>query len=81
MPEQHSLLKRWDSRDERYGDPLVLGGVTGITELSGMMEAAIRPAISSIKTRTSFLMATMGVSVLSAAFASNQAMSSYFRRG
>ncbi len=51
------------------------GAYTGIMELSGMMEEAVRPLVSPIKTRMAFLMAAMGVSVFSAAFASNQAMS------
>lgn len=77
VPELASLLRSGGIAGTR--DMVILlcsaGVYTGITELSGMMEAAIRPAIGRIKTRTSFLMATMGVSVLSAAFASNQAMS------
>lgn len=51
------------------------GAYTGITELSGMMEEAVRPLVSPLKTRMAFLMAAMGVSVLSAGLASNQAMS------
>lgn len=51
------------------------GVYTGITELSGMMEEAVRPVVRHLRTRMMFLMAAMGVSVFSAAFASNQAMS------
>lgn len=51
------------------------GVYTGITELSGMMEEAINPLVRGLKSRVGFLMTAMGVSVFSAAFASNQAMS------
>lgn len=51
------------------------GVYTGITELSGMMEEAVRPVVRHIKKRLMFLAAAMCVSVFSAAFASNQAMS------
>lgn len=51
------------------------GVYTGTTELSGMMEEAVRPAVRRLKSRVGFLAAAMCVSVFSAAFASNQAMS------
>ena len=50
------------------------GAYTGTPE-PGMMEEAVRPLVSPLKTRMAFLMAAMGVSVLSAGLASNQAMS------
>lgn len=77
VPELASLLRSGGMAGTK--DIVLLlcfaGVYTGITELSGMMEAAVRPLLGPIRTRTSFLMTTMGVSIMSAALASNQAMS------
>lgn len=54
---------------------LVFAGMyTGIMESSGMMDDVSRGLVSRLRTRGSFLIGAMGVSIFSAALASNQAM-------
>ena len=54
---------------------LVFAGMyTGIMESSGMMDDVSRGLVSHLRTRRSFLVGAMGVSILSAALGSNQAM-------
>ena len=53
---------------------LFAGMYTGIMESSGMMDNVSRGLVSRLRTRGSFLVGAMGVSVFSATLASNQAM-------
>ncbi len=53
---------------------LFAGMYTGIMESSGMMDEVSRGLISRLRTKGTFLIGAMGVSVFSAALASNQAM-------
>lgn len=53
---------------------LFAGMYTGIMESSGMMDDVSRGLVSRLGSRTSFLAGAMGVSIFSAALASNQAM-------
>jgi len=54
---------------------LFAGMYTGVMERSGMMDDVSRGLVSRLETKRSFLIGAMGVSVFSAALASNQAMS------
>lgn len=54
---------------------LFAGMYTGVMEKSGMMDDVSHGLVSRLETKRSFLIGAMGVSVFSAALASNQAMS------
>lgn len=54
---------------------LSAGMYTGIMESSGMMDDISRGLVNKLRTRTSFLLGAMGISVVSTAIGSNQAMS------